>query len=542
MEIKDLYRRDGKLNSAILRREHFQQSELYLSIVERSNSLGADPSASIAERIFLYLSGQPRPKCNVCGEASAMFCSKKNSYKLYCDNRSCSATLAATKSVATKVRKYGSGASPLTREKARQRSEELNMKGRQTLLDRHGVSNPGQMKTHTDKVRSTLLQKYGANHQHQVKSAIEKRRSRSIDFYSSLVEGSSVTVDFLSEPSDYKKEAYSSPCITVNFSCDVHGRENLPSETFKWRARKFGNACSSCLRPYNKSVTIAQSEIAAWIESLGFRIKVNDNDTIAPKQIDIMIPEINVGIEYNGLYWHSYDRLETRSERNRHLEKLLISQEKSIHLIQVFEDEWIYKRDIVKSVISSSVCAINDKIFARKCKIVEVSHKISRQFLDDNHLQGRCSGEFLRIGLEHDGELVSLITIGKSRFERGVLEILRSASKIGTTVIGGFSKMMKEAEKRMKLMGYSSIVTYADRRYFTGATYEKYGFAKVGESSPGFFYTDKDRRFSRMQFQKHMLPSKLPIFDPNLSESENMFRNGYRRIWDCGQLKFILNF
>ena len=48
-------------------------------------------------------------------------------------------------------------------------------------------------------------------------------------------------------------------------------------------------------------------------------------------------------------------------------------------------------------------------------------------------------------------------------------------------------------------------------------------------------------RISRLQFQKHMLESKLEIFDSNLTEWENMQLNGYDRIWDCGNYVYEWN-
>jgi hypothetical protein len=42
-----------------------------------------------------------------------------------------------------------------------------------------------------------------------------------------------------------------------------------------------------------------------------------------------------------------------------------------------------------------------------------------------------------------------------------------------------------------------------------------------------------------MEFQKHKLSKKLSIFDANKTEWDNMIVNGYDRIWDCGNRKFV---
>ena len=41
-------------------------------------------------------------------------------------------------------------------------------------------------------------------------------------------------------------------------------------------------------------------------------------------------------------------------------------------LIHVFEDDWLYKKEIVKSMIASRLGIYKEKIFARKCQIKEI--------------------------------------------------------------------------------------------------------------------------------------------------------------------------
>ena len=83
-----------------------------------------------------------------------------------------------------------------------------------------------------------------------------------------------------------------------------------------------------------------------------------------------------------------------------------------------------------------------------------------------------------------------------------------------------------------------SLVSYADRRWSAGGLYKSLGFEFVGNSPPNYFYTDGDMRMNRMGFQKHKLGGILSDFDPSKSEKENMFANGYRIIYDCGNMVF----
>ncbi len=86
-----------------------------------------------------------------------------------------------------------------------------------------------------------------------------------------------------------------------------------------------------------------------------------------------------------------------------------------------------------------------------------------------------------------------------------------------------------------------SPLGYCDIRYGSGMLYEKLGFEYVSTSQPNYFYFHKSNILkleSRISFQKHKLKDKLPQFDDNLSEYQNMLNNGYDRIWDCGNLVF----
>lgn len=70
--------------------------------------------------------------------------------------------------------------------------------------------------------------------------------------------------------------------------------------------------------------------------------------------------------------------------------------------------------------------------------------------------------------------------------------------------------------------------------------YKKLGFKHTHNSSPNYFYFNKNYlvRLNRMKFQKYKLKYNISKFDKNLTEWENMKNNGYDRIWDCGNMVF----
>lgn len=57
------------------------------------------------------------------------------------------------------------------------------------------------------------------------------------------------------------------------------------------------------------------------------------------------------------------------------------------------------------TVIASKFHKFDERIFARKCMVAEVSSQEANAFLDANHLQGKVYGS-IRLGLYYQDRLV----------------------------------------------------------------------------------------------------------------------------------------
>ena len=253
----------------------------------------------------------------------------------------------------------------------------------------------------------------------------------------------------------------------------------------------------------------------------------NDKTILGGMELDMVLPDIKLAIEYDGLYWHS---VQQGKDENYHLDKTKRCLEKGYQLFHIFESDDI---EIWQSMINNKL-GLNKRVYARKCEIREVNFADSMKFLEENHLQGFCPSS-IRYGLYYNDELVQLITFGKSRFDKSYdYELLRLCTLKGYCVVGGASKLFKHALKFVK----GNIISYANRRFSCGEIYKQLGFELKGESAPNYFYNKSSKMYSRIAFQKHKLKDVLDKFDDNLSEYENMLNNGYDRIYDCGNLVF----
>ena len=239
------------------------------------------------------------------------------------------------------------------------------------------------------------------------------------------------------------------------------------------------------------------------------------------------MPDLNLGFEFNGLYWHSNEF----KEKDYHLNKTIFFKEKDIRIIHIFEDDWDIKKDIIKSQIKNLLGLTENKIFARKCQVKEITD--AKDFLKNNHIQGNVNS-IIKLGLYYNEELVSVMTFdnfeGRKKMKEKEWNLNRFCNKLNYNVIGGASKLLKYF---IKNYNPTRIISYADRIWSNGNLYYQLGFKLVNTTKPDYKYIINGVRKHKSNFKK----SKL---DTTLTESQEMNNKGINKIYDCGKLKFEL--
>jgi hypothetical protein len=259
---------------------------------------------------------------------------------------------------------------------------------------------------------------------------------------------------------------------------------------------------------------------------------------IKPYELDIFIPKLKLAFEFNGLYYHN----EIHKPNNHHLNKTILCDENHIQLFHIYEDDWIYKQNIIKSMILNKLGKTPNKIYARKTSIKEINdNKLVKDFLNNNHLQGYIASS-IKIGLYYNDELISLMTFGKRRVALGSkndnsYELLRFCSKLNTNVVGGANKLFKYFIKNYDT---KEIITYADRSHSNGNLYEKLGFNFIGYTDTNYHYIIDGIRHHRFNYRKDKLVKQG--FDKNKSEHQIMLERKIYRIYNSGNMKFIYSF
>lgn len=415
-------------------------------------------------------------------------------------------------------------------DKIKIKSEEAKKK---TNLERYGVENVFQTEEVQEKTRKTNLEKYGAEnpvHSEQIREKIFKK-----NYHRVLERIKDYVVPLFTEDEyhGWKSENYGRKYKWKCVRCGCEFEQHFHSTNFA-DSSYYIPQCPSCF-PKEGGISMEEKDFILFLKEIYHgEIIENSRLIIQPFELDAYFPELKIAFEFDGLYWHS----EKKKDSKYHLKKTEECELHGIRLVHVFEDEWIRHKNIVKDRICSILGIRRQRIYARKCVVKEIDSSVSNEFLNKNHLQGGDSSP-IRYGLFYNNELVSVMTFEKPRFNKNYdWELVRFASKIGVQVIGGASKLL--ACFRHQHSG--SIISYADRRYSDGKLYESIGFSKMDYSTPNYFWTNGMKRYSRYQCQKHKLSTLLgELYNENLSEVENMQLNGYIRIYDCGNIVYVLD-
>lgn len=417
---------------------------------------------------------------------------------------------------------------------------EINKKRQKTCQERYGVSNPFQM---VDRVQAGCIESFGYNNsmkhpelklkpfqnfEKTKKEKYEKVRKklmkRGLEKIKKLL------------PADYEIVEYRNTA-TMIIKCNKGHEFEIQRQLISLRYNRGVTICTTC-NP-NTNLTQSQNKVSEFIREIyNGKILNNHRKTLYPKyEIDVFIPDMNLGFEFNGLYFHS----SLNRPKNYHLDKTNFSEDKNIHLIHIFEDDWRDKQEIVKSRIKSVFGIYDQVIYARKCIIKQVSYNDSINFLNENHLQGFCTSKY-RYGLYYNDVLVSIITFGSLRKNLGYtykdneFELLRFCSIINTKVVGAASRLFKYF---IKTIDPKIIISYADRSWSTilkDNIYDKLGFIKNKTTEPNYWYIIKNKRENRFKYRKSELIKQG--FDSNKTEEEIMLEQNIYRIYDCGSIKY----
>ena len=337
-------------------------------------------------------------------------------------------------------------------------SEEIKNKMKQNNFKKYGSENPFQVEEFKKKANDSMIEKYGVKYSFNREDVRDQCKNTCLDRYG---------VEYISQ----NKEEQLKNLIKAEKTLASHG----------------------------KNGSLGEQEVREFVNALGFETEkkyiplYNKDKWVKNFEIDIFVPSKNVGIEFNGEYWHSDQVL---NDKYYHYKKSLTAEKNGYRLIHILETYWKQpnKRAIYESIIRNALGAPVVKLKAKKCEIRAITKKEAEEFFNANHLGGYISSK-LAYGLFYKDELVQAELLSTPRFNRKVeWESTRGCSKLGYMIYGGYEKVLKYFKEEYDP---KSIVSYVDFSVFRGALHEHAGFKFKSYTGPDHWYLDAENNLKR---------------------------------------------
>jgi len=394
-----------------------------------------------------------------------------------------------------------------------QKNEKIKLKKENTSINKYGNKTSFLNINVKNKSDKTILTKYGVDN--ISKSEIIKKKSK------------------LTRISNIKKKYNDLSIIDINsniytIKCD-NGKENIfninSTLLYHRKIRYKTIVCTICNEINSKCISGYQTELYNFInENYNGNILINDRNTING-ELDIYLPELKLAFEFNGIYWHN----ELYKDINYHKHKSDLCEEKNIELIHIWEDDWIYKNNIIKSIILDN---LNKNIINYDNYIIKeiLDIKLIKSFLNHNHIDGYIKSS-IKIGLFYQNELLSLMIFNKIKSDR--YEILRFCNKLNTNIIDSEIKIFNYFINNFE---YNEIISNVDRCYNNSELFKKLGFNLIDILKPDYSYIVNGIKCNKSLYKKSILIKQG--YDKNKTEHEIMMEREYYRIYNSGYYKF----
>lgn len=538
--------------------------ELYNWIILQTNYMPLD--TALSERAYIIINNLSSNCCSITNKPKR-FISITQGYGFCGDTKNCKCIAESISSKVSQSKKSLSIAA----------KHAINCKRSATNIEKYGVVNTGQtgsaksahqafyskkenIEKQLVKQQTTIMEKYGVTNISKLDHIQRKKKDTNLEKYgfenpmqSAIVAAKTIQTKKTRYAPHYLAKQNHKRFIQMvreNFELDAIvtedqyvGVQTRPLISFRCCAcghtfdKRFDYAslpkCEIC-HPIDISFKSKEElDLLTFVQShTSCQVISGDRSVISPYEIDIYIPELKLGIEYCGLYWHS--ELSGKKSWNYHYRKWQAAKDAGVTLITIFSDEWTTQRAIIANTIKIKLGTGNRKTGARNCKPITVMRDTAIEFYNQFHLLGSPTRLPINLGLEYKNELIALMSFIKTTGDN--YELTRFASN--GMIPGAAGRLLSQF---IKAHTPSSIVSFSDNRYSTGNLYKRLGFLQIGTVPPMQQYVENySIKHHKLSLNKDKLQQMYTDIDLSKTEWQILQELGYDRIWDCGKIKWEL--
>lgn len=403
----------------------------------------------------------------------------------------------------TMIEKYGV--------KSAWESEEVINKRKQNWIEKYGVDNPAKVKQVIEQIKETNKTRYGADNPMKNKQILEKALKTNKERYGKQYLMQVPKLKDLAKEKCIEKYGVEYNCLTDN-----------------------------CIQNQGNTISKINQNFSNLLNNVG--LDTEYEFLLSLKRYDIHILNTNILIEINPAYTHNVTRgpyfrgkYTSPIDKDYHINKTITAEENNYHCIHIWD--W----DNLDKVIN--MLKLKENLYARNLEIKGLNKHEANEFLNKYHLQNKCNGNIINLGLYKDNELIQLMTFGKPRYNKNYeYELLRLCTHKDYKVVGGSEKLFKFF---IKTYNPKSVISYCDNSKFTGDVYKKLGFtlSSYGKPSKHWYNIMTERHITDNLLKQRgfdqLLGKEYGTFGKGVSNKELMLQRGFMEVYDCGQSTWI---
>lgn len=393
---------------------------------------------------------------------------------------------------------------------------------RETCMDKYGVDNPSKLKETVEKAAATSVGKFGETHYAKTEYARLKTSIRkSSELFNAITTSETNKAKPLFSFGEFRSR---SDDTMLKWKCAECGKEFDAPANFIY-ARQTGTyaRCPHC-HPVPESGSFEQKLVEDYVRSTYCgEITTNNRRIISPLEIDIFLPDAKIGIEFNGLYWHSAI---WRSDLRHMARKSSACSEKGILLFQVMEDEWKNFRKQTEWRIAQAL-GVRGEQPGGKLSVTEITDKSFELFMSEHSNDVYAKRGKTKIGVFAGQDLVLVASLTVYR-ENAVLYTVQGACR--TNCSDAMRALAEYARAKYKGL---TVLAKVDNRY----PYDKhlfdagFRFDRITAPIKWIINTRKWKRLPRKSYGKILQAVKKS----GKLEIDYLHSSGMTVVYDCGQ-------
>jgi hypothetical protein len=340
-------------------------------------------------------------------------------------------------------------------------TEEFKNKSKLKNIEKYNVDHYMKNKEIKEKIKNIHILKYGVPYIPRTEESKQKYKNTHIQIYGYehymiYKKENNMFKDFFNNQSteyyhNFDNIHYKLINVDNKYLNMLHINKHdfsISKQLFYLRKKKHSEICTICNPTDLNVVSEMEKELYEFINiNYNGEILTNTKKIIYPYELDIYIPNLKLAFEFNGLYWHS----EINKPNDYHKNKTELCDKKDIKLIHVYEDDWTFKRNIIKSLILKQLNYNFNEILVNECILSEINDiSIIKEFINNNSIDYYKKSN-INIGLFYDNKLISLMTIIKNKNNYTICNYCEDINIIINGAINTYINYIIEKYKPIKI-------------------------------------------------------------------------------------------